>query len=140
MNDPSFTDHLARLNRITGSLSQHVTTLTAYSEKLGEVDQRQKTILAEVNEAKKSLEQDAQTKLSATVPVIKDQERVMANIEKRVASARMRLEEQSDTVSCEAYMLGVNFSWQILIFRLRRIERRCHFLLLRLRILSLRPR
>jgi chromosome segregation ATPase len=87
-----------------------VTTLASYSEKLDDLDHRQKILLDEVNEANEALEKETHPKLSAVLPEIKDQERVVTNIEKRAASARMRLEEQSDTVivygSLLTYLVG----------------------------------
>jgi len=79
-------------------LSQHVALLTSYSEKLAELDEQQKAVLEQINEANTSLKKDAQTRLDAMLPEITEQERVMMNIGKRVSSAKRRLEEQGDTV------------------------------------------
>lgn len=134
IHDPSFTDHLARLNRITSSLSQHVSTLSSYSKRLTELDERQKAALEEVNEAKALLERDAQARLNSALPEIREQNKIMTDIERKVELARMKLEEQSDTVTRS--VASTNVSWRISTIKLLRIGRICRFLLLQPRISS----
>ena len=93
-----YTDQLARLNRVTNSLSQNVSTLNSYAKKFSNLDSQQKSLLSNIREAKETLERDAHTRLNTAIPEIAEQNRTMENIEKRVEKSRARLVEQSDMV------------------------------------------
>jgi chromosome segregation ATPase len=98
IQDPLWTDNLARLNRITTSLSQHVSTLSDYSEKLSDLDTRQKSLRGDIEEATVSLERDAHSRLNTAIPEIEEQNRTMDNMEKRVETARIKLGHQVEMV------------------------------------------
>jgi septal ring factor EnvC (AmiA/AmiB activator) len=98
IQDPLWTDHLARLNRITTSISQHVSTLTNYSEKLSDLDTRQKSLLKDIEQAKVTLEREAHLRLNEAIPEIEEQNRTMDNMEKRVDTARLKLAHQVEMV------------------------------------------
>jgi chromosome segregation ATPase len=98
IQDPLWTDHLARLNRITTSLSQHVSTLSDYSEKLSSLDTRQKSLLGDIEEATTSLERDAYSRLNTAIPEIEEQNRMMDSMEKRVETERIKLAHQVEMV------------------------------------------
>jgi chromosome segregation ATPase len=98
IQDPLWTDHLARLNRITTSLSQHVSTLSDYSEKLSGLDTRQKSLLGDIEEATTSLERDAYSRLNTAIPEIEEQNRMMDSMEKRVETERIKLAHQVEMV------------------------------------------
>ena len=96
--DPLYTDQLARLNKVTTSLSQHVSTLNSYTKEFSNLDSQQKSLLDNIREAKEALERDAHARLNTAIPEIEEQNRTMENIERRVEKARARLVEQSDMV------------------------------------------
>jgi chromosome segregation ATPase len=98
IQDPLWTDHLARLNRITTSLSQHVSTLSDYSEKLSGLDSRQKSLLGDIEEATTGLERDAYSRLNTAIPEIEEQNRMMDSMEKRVETERIKLAHQVEMV------------------------------------------
>jgi chromosome segregation ATPase len=87
------------LNRITTSLSQHVSNLNSYAKQFSDLDSQQKSLLGNIREQKDSLERDAHSRLNTAIPEIAEQTRTMENIEKRVEQARERLADHSKMVS-----------------------------------------
>jgi hypothetical protein len=80
-------------------LSQHVSTLSDYSEKLSDLDTRQKSLLGDIEESTVNLERDAHSRLNTAIPEIEEQNRTMDNMEKRVETARIKLAHQVEMVS-----------------------------------------
>jgi len=90
---------MARLSKITNSLSQHVSTFDYYSKQYSNLDTEQKIMLRNVIEAKDTLEKDAQELMSTAIPQIAEQKSTIEDIEKRVEAAKTILDEQSNMVS-----------------------------------------
>lgn len=89
---------MARLNRITTSLSQHVSSLSSYTKDFSNLDSQQKALLRNIRKQKESLERDAHSRLNTAIPEIAEQNRTMENIERRVEQAREKLVDQSNMV------------------------------------------
>ena len=87
------------MNRITTSLSQHVSSLNSYAKQFSDLDSQQKSLLGNIREQKEVLERDAHSRLNTAIPEIAEQTRTMENIEKRVEQARERLADHSNMVS-----------------------------------------
>ena len=121
ISDPLHSDHLARLNRIQTSMSQHVSTLKGYSRQLSELDTRQRSLKTDLREAKDTLENESQQRLNAAIPEITEQSKTMESVETRVETARTKLAQQVDMVFISTGHL-VNGRWRISISRLLKIE------------------
>jgi hypothetical protein len=99
INDPLYTDELARLNRVTNAMSQHLTTLNSYVTQFTDLDSQQQALLTAVQEQKSTLDNDSRTQLTRAIPFITEQNKVMESVETRVNKARAKLSEQTDMVS-----------------------------------------
>jgi hypothetical protein len=75
-----------------------VSTLDHYSKEFSNLDTEQKILLRNVLEAKENLEQDAHRLISTALPQIAEQNTTIEDIEKRVATAKAKLDEQSNMV------------------------------------------
>jgi hypothetical protein len=98
IHDPLYVDLLARSNRITNSLTQHVSTLDLYTKQFSDLDARQKTLLGDIIQANENLQQTGHSSLDEAIPEIRQQNRTMGKIESRVERARDKLVEQRDMV------------------------------------------
>lgn len=98
IDDPLYNDQLARLNRITTSLSQQLSTLESSAKRYADLDSQQKELLKTIQEAKDTLERESHGRLNTAIPEIAEQNKTMENIEKRVDAARSKLAEESDLV------------------------------------------
>ena len=98
IEDPLYIDQLARLNRITSSLSQHLLTLESFARLYADLYSQDKELLRTIRDAKKTLERESHTRLNTAIPEIAEQNRTMENIETRVDAARAKVAEERDLV------------------------------------------
>jgi hypothetical protein len=112
IKDPLYTDQLARLNRVTNAMSQHLTTLNSYVTGFTDLDSQQQALLTAIKEQKTTLDDDSRARLTGAIPFITEQNKVMESVETRVNKARAKLSEQTDMVlpphSKVAFMLTVS--------------------------------
>ena len=88
INDPLYTDQLARLNRVTNAMSQHLTTLNSYVIRFKDLDSQQQALLTAVQEQKSKLDDDSRARLTGAIPFITEQNNlVMESVETRVNKA-----------------------------------------------------
>ena len=99
------TDQLARLNRVTRAMSQHIATLTASVTQFTALDSQQQALLKNVQEQKLTFESESQTGLAQAIPFIAEQNKTMENVETRVNKARAKLSEQTDMVSFSRHVI-----------------------------------
>jgi predicted RNA binding protein with dsRBD fold (UPF0201 family) len=100
VNDPLYTDQLARLDRVMNAMSQHLTTLNSYVTRFKDLDSEQQALLTAIQEQKSTLYDDSQARLTGAIPFITEQNKVMESVETRVNKARAKLSEQTDMVLC----------------------------------------
>jgi hypothetical protein len=112
INDPLYTDQLARLNRVTNAMSQHLATLNSYVTRFTDLDSQQQTLLTAVREQKSTLDNDSRTQLTRAIPFITEQNKVMESVETRVNKARAKFSEQTDMVLSPGHL---NFVFRLMV-------------------------